>query len=273
MSEETQGVAPSPDDNADSSTATVANTEGNPNVEAGATENTETPKKRNGVQERINKLTTEKYEVRQRNAELEERIRQLEASQPAAVEPATPILAAPNEDNFNTHEEYLAAQAKFVADTASNAAYERIRAEQEAANSAKQQEQQQSEILSKKKAFDDNVAKKRDNFEDFEEVAYGHKFMDKDLAVQIFEMDKGPEVAYHLGSNLDVAERVFSMSPVQRARELTKLEFQLDAISPKVVSDAPDPINPLGNSELVEADPDKMSADQWLAWRNKKLYG
>ena len=50
--------------------------------------------------------------------------------------------------------------------------------------------------------FNDNLDTKRDHFMDFESVAYGHSFMDMDLAEQIFDMDKGPEVAYHLPEQL-----------------------------------------------------------------------
>jgi chromosome segregation ATPase len=268
MSEEAQGVSPNHDDNAAPSVAPEAETE---QVEASAAENTEAPKKRNGVQERINKLTTKNYEERQRNAQLEERIKTLESSQPAT--PAKPDLAAPNEDDFNTHSEYQSAHAKFVAEAASNAAYDRIRAEQASANEVSAQDARQAELNGKKQAFEENLSTKREHFQDFEDVAYGHQFMDMDLAEQIFEMDKGPEVAYFLGANLDEAARIHALNPVQRARELTKLEFQTEALNPKIVSDAPNPINTLGNSEVVLTDPEKMSADEWRTWRNKQVHG
>ncbi len=267
MSEEAQGETLSHDENADPSTATEANTE----VEASATESTEEVKKPNRVQERINQLTTKNYEEKQKNAALEERIKNLESSQPA--KPATPDLAAPNEDDFDTQQEYYTANAKFIADTASNAAYDRIRAEQDETNKSNQKSEQQAVIDTKKKAFEENLSSKREHFEDFEDVAYGHNFMDMDLAEQIFEMDKGPEVAYFLGSNLDEAQRIHALTPVQRARELTKLEFQVEALNPKKVSSAPDPINTLGNSEVVATDEDNMSADEWQAWRNKQKHG
>jgi len=135
------------------------------------------------------------------------------------------------------------------------------------------QNQRQEDVKTKKVAFEANLEGKRANFEDFEDVAYGHNFMDLDLAEQIFDMEKGPEVAYHLGAHLDEAERIFALSPVQRARELTKLEFQVEALKPKMVSGAPDPISPLGNSETVQTDPDKMTADEWRIWRNKQVHG
>ena len=128
-------------------------------------------------------------------------------------------------------------------------------------------------MAEKKAKFESDVDAKRGNFENFDEVAYGHQFMDVDMAAQIFEAEKGPEVAYYLGSHLDQAERIFRLDPVQRARELTKLEFTVSSVTPKRVSGAPDPITPLGGKESVEIDPDRMSPEQWRDWRNKQIHG
>lgn len=239
-------------------------------AESSAAETPEEPKKVNKVQERINQLTREKYEARQENAALAERIKALEADPKPLKAPE--VKAAPNEDDFNTHDEFETAKTQHIAETASNAAYDRITAENQVTAQAASQATQLEDRKVRKDSFDKNVEAKRANFQDFEEVAYNHPFMDTDLADQIFEMDKGPEVAYHLGSNLEEAERIFALDPVRRARELTKLEFQVDALKPKVVSDAPDPITPLSGSESAgEKDPDSMTADEWSAWRYRNI--
>ncbi len=268
MSEDVQEQsenAPSHDENVESSTTTEA-----PNEPTEGRESTPEPeaKKVNKVQERINQLTRKNYEERQRTAELEARIKTLESSE---VAPKEPDLVAPIENDFTDYSEYQQANAKFVADTASNAAYDRITAEHQTRDQAAKADHRQQELKTKKATFDSNLDAKRANFEDFEDVAYGHQFMSVDMAERLFDMDKGPEVAYHLGSNLDVAEKIFSLDPIQQAIELTKLEFQVEALKPKVVSDAPDPITPLGNSETVDVDPDKMTADEWQVWRYKQL--
>lgn len=257
--------APSHDENAESSPAQEATVE---TTEASEAESTEAPKKSNGVQDRINQLTREKYEARQEKAELEARLKALEESKP---EVKTPELVAPNEDDYDDYQSYQSANAAFIAKTAEDAAYARIKAERQEDSKASEQSQRQEALKAKKVAFDENLSAKKENFQDFEEVAYGHTFMDTDLAEQIFEMDKGPEVAYHLGSHLDEAERIFSLDPVKRARELTKLEFRVDALKPKVVSDAPDPISPLGQAEKVGQSQEDMSDDAWLDWRYKQL--
>jgi len=262
---------PSHDETAAPSPAPEATAKPEGQVEASATEQTETPKKDNSFQKRINQLTQAKHEAQQETAELKARLDKLEAA-PAA--PATPeARVAPDENDFDTTQEYHQANAQYYADVSSDAAQATVAKQNQESTEAAKQTQRQEEVKTKKKAFEENLNSKRDNFEDFEDVAYGHSFMDLDMAEQIFDMDKGPELAYHLGSNLDEAARIFALTPVQRARELTKLEFQVEALKPKVVSDAPDPINPLGNSETVQTDPDKMSADEWQAWRNKQVHG
>ena len=226
------------------------------------------PKKVNKVQERINQLTREKYEARQETAALEARIKQLETSTPAIKEPE---VVAPKEDDFEDYSKYQQANAKFVAETASNAAYDRITAENQVRDQASKETARQTELQTKKAGFDANLAEKKGNFEDFEDVAYGHQFMSVDMAERLFDMDKGPEVAYHLGSNLDVAEKIFSLPPIQQAIELTKIEFQVEALKPKLVSGAPDPITPLGSSEQVTKSEDEMSDAEWLEARYAQI--
>jgi len=263
MSEEQTGDN-TPDETVAPSTTTEAE------VKTEATEKPEEAKKPNKVQERINQLTREKYEARQKNTELEERLKALESK---TVETKEPDLVAPNEDSFDDDSDYQKAQSDYIAEKAAASAYSRIKAENDSRDVVSKQQDREKQLSVKQKAFNQNLESKRSNFEDFEGVAYGHQFMDVELAEQLFDMDKGPEVAYHLGSHLDAAERIFSLPPVQRARELTRLEFGMDSVTGKKVSDAPDPITPLGSSESVKGDPDKMSADEWRTWRNKQVHG
>lgn len=271
MSEDLQEqieTAPSQDDNADSSTATEAEATNETEAEASATEKTEKVKKPNPVQARINQLTQEKYEAREETKALEKRILDLESRKPEEVKPKP---AAPKEDDFDSYNDYQVANSEYIAKQAANAAYERLSVETKARDEKGRDSERIEALKSKKANFDQNLEVKRGNFEDFEEVAYGHKFMTNDMAERIFDMDNGPEVAYHIGSNLDVAERISSMNQIDQAVELAKIEMQVEPLNPKNISDAPDIIKPLSGRETVHTDPDKMSTDQWQEWRNKDL--
>lgn len=280
MSEDQTGEIekkPSHDDKAASSPAPGVEVKPEGQAEASATETpSEAKKTANPVQPRINQLTRKNHDQLMKHtaetAELKARIAKLEQAPPVVETHEKRV--APNEDDFDSSQDYHAANAKFYADVSGDAAQERITASDSDTKEKTAQTARQTELKGKKAAFEKKLEAIRGNFENFEEVAYGNtQFMDLDLAEQIFDLDKGPEVAYHLGSNLDEAERIFALSPIQRARELTKLEFQVEALKPKVVSDAPDAITPLGNSATVEMDPDKMTADEWQAWRNKQVHG
>lgn len=258
---------PSHDDTVEPST--TPETESNEVVAEGSAAETPEVKKPNKVQERINQLTREKHEERQKNAELERRLAALE-SRPVADEKA--VVSAPNEDDFDSYSDYERAREEHIAARAAQAAYDRLKQEETSKSTKSQEQSRQEELKTKKAAFDQSVDKKRGHFEDFDEVAYGHNFMDLDLAEQIFELEKGPEVAYHLGSNLDLAEKILGMTPVKRARELTKLEYTISALAPKKVSGAPDPITPIGGSDKSGSkSPSEMSDAAWLAWRNNEL--
>ena len=235
-----------------------------------AAETPEQVKKPNKVQERINQLTREKHEERQKSAELEKRLAALESK--PAVEEKT-VTAAPKEDDFDSYSDYETAKEEHIASRAAQVAYERLAAEQGTKSAASQAEARAAELKTKKAAFDQIVDTKRGNFEDFDEVAFGHNFMDVDLAEQIFDIgEKSAEVSYHLGSNLDVAEKIFNMTPVQRARELTRLEFSLKALTPKKVSGAPDPIKPIGGSDKSgNKSESEMTDKEWLNWRNNQI--
>ena len=261
---------PSLDVNAESSPAPEAEAQPEGQVEASSTETPIESKKPNKVQERINQLTREKHEARQKNADLEKRLADLE-SKPKHVEEVK--LAAPKEDDFENYSDFEDARSDYIAERASKAAYDRISNENKASEEKNREAERQRSIGETQAAFNQNLDSKREHFEDYDEVAFGHEFMDLELGLQIAVLDKGPEIAYHLGSHLDTAEKIFNMTPIQQARELAILEFNLETVVPKKVSDAPDPITPLGNSEAVQSDPDKMDADQWREWRNKQVYG
>ena len=262
-------AAPSHDENVDSSTTTEADATNETGAETSAAETTEQVKKPNPVQERINQLTREKYEARQQTAAMEERIKELEAKQPKQKQ--AEVQKAPNEDDFDTHEDYQSANSQYIASTAADAAYNRISEENSARAKAAEDSKRVETLTAQKAGFDSNLEAKRGNFQDFEEVAYGHQFMDEGMASRIFTMDKGPEVAYHLGSNLDVAEKIASMNKIDQAAELAKIEMQVQSLKPKLVSDAPDAITPLQGSESVQKDPKDMNDDEWRKWRYSQL--
>jgi hypothetical protein len=87
--------------------------------------------------------------------------------------------------------------------------------------------------------------------------------------------DKGPEVLYHLGKHPEVADRLASLSPLQMAREVGRIESSF--VKPVSVTKAPAPVPKISGVEkstTVKADSpdsDKLSTDEWLKRRNKQI--
>ena len=81
-------------------------------------------------------------------------------------------------------------------------------------------------------------------------------------------LDNGPEIAYTLGRNLDVAYEIASMHPIQAGMRLAEIINR----APRKVSNAPTPIRPLsaaagatpGNSKNLS----EMSTSEYIAARN-----
>lgn len=90
----------------------------------------------------------------------------------------------------------------------------------------------------------------------------------------ILESDDGPALAYHLGKNPDLAEKIASLPPIAAARELGRLEAKLarEREQPPVISKAPPPPPKIeGVEPAIERDPDKMSTQDWVKWREKQI--
>lgn len=83
-------------------------------------------------------------------------------------------------------------------------------------------------------------------------------------------MDDAHKVIYSLGKNPEEAARILALPPLQQGRELERLAAKPIAQPPaKPVSKAPAPVKPIDGGVTAEKDPSKMTAAEWMAWRNK----
>lgn len=259
-------------DNEDVSHETESSTvETNESPEASNQQETDADeKKRAGVQKRIDQLTREKYEERRRAEELEARLKDLE-SKISKPEP----VAAPNPEDFDDYNEYLNKQADYLA----SLAQERIRRSQEQELKAAEQRRLADEQAERAQRYKDRVEAELSQYEGFMERVNDPTFnritnvMHPDIIALIQESDKGTALTYHLATHLSEADRIAKLSPVLAARELAILETKIQSPKPKKVSEAPDPIKPLGGNEQAVKNEDQMSIDEWMAWRNRQIRG
>lgn len=79
------------------------------------------------------------------------------------------------------------------------------------------------------------------------------------------------KVLQALGSNPEEAGRILSLPPLQQGRELERLSSKPQPKVNKPVSNAPPPIgSTVGSSGSTSKDPDKMTTEEFMAWRNSQ---
>ena len=80
--------------------------------------------------------------------------------------------------------------------------------------------------------------------------------------------DMAGDLAYHIASDRALHDALVSMTPVEAAREIGRLEARLSLPQSRKATSAPDPISPVrGGTSASAKDPTKMTADEYNAWR------
>lgn len=113
------------------------------------------------------------------------------------------------------------------------------------------------------------VQKARGEHDDFDSVV-GSVPLGDAVCIAIKQLDEGAELAYYLGENPDKAARLNKLNPVQQIIEIGKIAATLNKPESKNVSRAPKPITPVGHRSASAADPDDMSMDDYVAYRNEQ---
>lgn len=217
------------------------------------------------VQKRIDKLTREKYQLR---GELEALRREREQfRQPAPVQQErTTQTGEPRLENFDNLEDYVAAKAEWVADQKLTKAFTEREQKQ-----ARQSEEQRQRSLAE--GWQKRLDAARSTLEDLDDVIESADVpLTPAMAETIMESDLGPQVAYYLARNPAEAEKLAGMTPSAVARAIGRIEAKLESEAlTKQKSTAPKPVDPVGARGTSGKDPDKMSAEEWVRWREDQL--
>lgn len=198
------------------------------------------PKKTPWWQKRIDDITREKWEARREaeayRAALDSLNRGQQDQNPDPNQPAKALSPAEIDRLATEKAKEIAAAAKFNEDC--NSVYE----------------------------------KGRDAFPDFEE-ALGNFRLLGGLRQEVIEAamatGEAHKVLHQLGKNPDEAARVMNLPLPRMAVELAKLATAAPKAKP--VSNAPPPVRPVDGGSRVLDDPERMSMDEWVAWRSKQL--
>ena len=215
---------------------------------------------------RIDELTKDKHEAR-RHAERLERMLEQVASQQRAPEPVAPSIQPPNPEDFAGGQydpRYIQAQLEYTRVSAIEEAKRAVAAEYE----QRAQAQKQAEAAAR---LENAEAATRAKFADYDAVIEGitsdaRLAQNPTIRQALLGTDNGPEIAYVLGKNLDVAYEIAQMSPVQAGMRLAELINR----APRSTRNAPAPVKPINTTGTITGKKTyaDMSTAEYIAARN-----
>lgn len=212
-------------------------------------------------QERVNEITRARREAERRAEALERELasyRQQSAQPKPQQHEKAPALA-----DFQSAEEWGAALVEFATNKALSTTEQKF----------SQQDQQRhfdgvmQSFAEKERAFS---ATTPDYMDRVAELAGAVPFSQPVLEA-LAASDHGPAIAYHLANHLDEADRIARLPPHLAAVQLGRIEAQVSAPKPKPVSKAPNPVPTVGGGTAQTKDPDRMTTEEWVAWRRSQL--
>ncbi|MEO7938049.1 MAG: hypothetical protein ABIR55_05465 [Burkholderiaceae bacterium] len=219
------------------------------------------PERKPGVQSRIDELTRARHQAEREATFWRE---QAAKSPPSSTDaPDRPSKAA-----FTDDDAYFEALADWKAEQKVQQFSRQTQAERAQEADARQQD-------SRFDLYRERVQQSADAMPDYEtvvgesEVPAAPHVLDS-----ILDSDVGPQLAYHLAKNPDVAERLNAMTPMQAAREIGRLEASVTAAPasaapippPKRTTQAPAPITPVrGQGGQFTKPEGAMSDSEWYA--------
>ena len=207
------------------------------------------PQHESRSQQRIAELVAQREEARRRAAELEQRL----AGQA--------YQDAPDEDSFDSYEEYQRAAIRYEAKQA-------LKAERQSDIEA--QHQADSDLALQQ--FQVRAEAARQKHPDFDAVVGNQNLaISQDMLQIMAESEVGADVAYHLGKNPAEAQRLSMLPPALMGREMARLEVKMSAQPAPVL---PTPINTgtnvSGVGESSVPDMSKMSTAEYIAARRNR---
>jgi len=182
----------------------------------------------------------------------------------------TPKTPPPDSSNFDDPDEYLSTRLKWELDNNINIK-DLIREEV-----YKTRDIEDTTI--RKKQFESNAMMLKKELPDFDEVAKSDIMLNiyrnsiNKLPDILESMETGPQLAYYLGNNIDIASRLSELPPEKLVSELVKLHNKIDVKQKKTSSSSTKPISPvIGNSNAgFSKKTYEMTTEEWLAHKNKK---
>jgi hypothetical protein len=228
-------------------------------------------KKEPWYQRRINELTRDKHEARRQAERLEQVLKQQEELLQRLSPKETaqqPTLEAPNAEDYvggQFDPRYLQDMMTYTRESAKMEAVQAVKQEYE-------QRQQYEQQITQQKKLETAEAAARAKYSDYdgviEQITSDPRLAQNPTIRQaLLGLDNGPEIAYTLGKNLNVAYEIANMNPIQAGMRLAEVINR----APRRTSNAPTPIKPIsavGSTPSNVKDYSQMSTEEYIAARN-----
>jgi len=201
-------------------------------------------------QKRINKVTADKWEEKRRADALQKKLDDIEANKPKSSEVVEPKI-----------EDFDFDDAKFQSALVDYRVDKRLQA-----NDIKLQEDSEVRASQARTAtFLENAEGLAKEKPDFSEVLRNMPTLQPTVLAAVMEDSKGPELAYYLGTHLDITDKIVSMNPIAAAIEIGRISQRLAEPTQIKPSSAPEPIKAVSSGGVVSSDiGDKMSTEAWM---------
>lgn len=218
------------------------------------------PKPAKGVQKRLNELTAARRDA-ERDRDYWRSLALKNQEKPKEAAPEVKATGQPKVDDYTSYDQYLEALADWKVDQKLQAR----EAQTAEAKTKSDKEAVQRTHFAREQKF-------RESHDDFDAVMNNPALAISESMVEAaFRSEKGPELLYYLGNNPEESARIANMHPYQAAMEMGRLEAALSQPT-RNQTGAPEPIETVsGGGNTASVDPDKMSTEEWLKWRNQSL--
>ncbi len=222
---------------------------------------------------RIDELTRDKHEARRQAERLEKILEQQEQmlrQQQPQQQPQQSTLQPPNPADFAGGQydpRYMEAMLQYTRSSAVEEAKQAVAAEY-------QQRAQQEAVMAAQARLETAEAAARAKYSDYDAVIEGvtsdpRLAQNETIKAALLGLDNGPDVAYILGRNLDVAYEIANIrNPIAAGMKLAELMNR----APRKVANAPTPIKPINGAAGGVAGAGRsyseMSTAEFIAARN-----
>ena len=178
----------------------------------------------------------------------------------------------PKEEDFADVVEYAAAMGAYKArQMAAQSDAQFIEEDAKAAESIAEKRDQER-LKERYDAYDESKAEARTRYADLDAalvVAADPSVVSRELSLMVLESDQAADLAYFLGKNPSVARQLSQMPPQQAAWQLGRIEASITVPKARTETNAPPPISSIKGAGTAAKDPDKMTPQEWRAYREK----